>query len=156
MSSGNYQVFIPMSQTSTDGLPRTNPKDPKTSTEGAVLSFHNICYRVKVQSGFLLNRKTVEKEILINVKYVHERLFKQLYWQQWTSLVLPNASTGAMDILFVYMSVQIHRYTFIPLGSTGSKMVGSHVRYKLNFQKNGQTVFKVVIPCASTFVWETE
>ncbi|KAK1345743.1 hypothetical protein QTO34_008207 [Cnephaeus nilssonii] len=67
MSSNKDQVFIPMSQRNTDGLPRTTPKDLKTFTEGAVLSFHNICYRVKVQSGFLLNRKTVEKEILINV-----------------------------------------------------------------------------------------
>nr|KAF6385776.1 hypothetical protein mMyoMyo1_000069 [Myotis myotis] len=79
MSSGNDQVFIPMSQRNADGLPRTTPNDQKTFSEGAVLSFHNICYRVKVQSGFLLSRKTVEKEILIKVKYVHELLFKQLY-----------------------------------------------------------------------------
>ncbi|XP_054583514.1 broad substrate specificity ATP-binding cassette transporter ABCG2-like [Eptesicus fuscus] len=67
MSSNKDQVFIPMSQRNTDGLPSTTPKDLKMFTEGAVLSFHNICYRVKVQSGFLLSRKTVEKEILINV-----------------------------------------------------------------------------------------
>lgn len=42
-------------------------KDQKMFTEGAVLSFHNICYRVKVKSGSLLSRKTVEKEILMNV-----------------------------------------------------------------------------------------
>ncbi|XP_006084665.1 ATP-binding cassette sub-family G member 2-like [Myotis lucifugus] len=67
MSSDKDQVFIPMSQRNTDGLPGTTPNDQKTFSEGAVLSFHNICYRVKVQSGFLLSRKTVEKEILINV-----------------------------------------------------------------------------------------
>ncbi|XP_036310626.2 broad substrate specificity ATP-binding cassette transporter ABCG2 [Pipistrellus kuhlii] len=67
MTSGTYRVVIPMSQTNSDGLPRTTPKDPKTLPEGAVLSFHNICYRVKVKSGFLLNRKTVEKEILTNI-----------------------------------------------------------------------------------------
>lgn len=39
----------------------------KTFTKGDVLSFHNIHYRVKVKSGFLLGRKTVEKEILKNV-----------------------------------------------------------------------------------------
>ncbi|EPQ04338.1 ATP-binding cassette sub-family G member 2 [Myotis brandtii] len=65
MSSDKDQVFISMSQRNTDGLLGTTPKDQKTG--GAVLSFHNICYRVKVQSGFLLSRKTVEKEILINV-----------------------------------------------------------------------------------------
>ncbi|XP_015417012.1 PREDICTED: ATP-binding cassette sub-family G member 2-like [Myotis davidii] len=67
MSSGNDQVFIPMSQTNADGLPGTVPNDQKTFSEGAVLSFHNICYRVKVQSGFLCHRKTVEKEILTNI-----------------------------------------------------------------------------------------
>ncbi|KAF6128466.1 ATP binding cassette subfamily G member 2 (Junior blood group) [Phyllostomus discolor] len=68
MSSGNDQVFIPMSQANTSGHPRmTTPNDLKTFTDGAVLSFHNICYRVKVKSGFLLGRKTTEKEILMNV-----------------------------------------------------------------------------------------
>ncbi|KAM5338570.1 broad substrate specificity ATP-binding cassette transporter ABCG2-like isoform 2-T2 [Glossophaga mutica] len=67
MSSGNDQVFIPMSQTNTSGLPGTTLNDLKMFTEGAVLSFHNICYRVKVKSGFLLGRKTTEKEILTNV-----------------------------------------------------------------------------------------
>ncbi|XP_016068594.1 PREDICTED: ATP-binding cassette sub-family G member 2 [Miniopterus natalensis] len=67
MSSSNDQVFIPMSRTNTDGLPGMTSKDQKTFTEGAVLSFHNVCYRVKVKSGSLLSRKTVEKEILMNI-----------------------------------------------------------------------------------------
>ncbi|KAF6128467.1 ATP binding cassette subfamily G member 2 (Junior blood group) [Phyllostomus discolor] len=67
MSSGNDQVFIPMSQANTSGHPGTAPNDLKMFTDGAVLSFHNICYRVKVKSGFLLGRKTTEKEILTNV-----------------------------------------------------------------------------------------
>ncbi|XP_054447731.1 broad substrate specificity ATP-binding cassette transporter ABCG2-like [Pteronotus mesoamericanus] len=67
MSSGNDHVFLPMSQRHISGLPGTIPNDLKAVTEGAVLSFHNICYRVKVKSGFLLGRKTVEKEILTDV-----------------------------------------------------------------------------------------
>ncbi|XP_005401509.1 PREDICTED: ATP-binding cassette sub-family G member 2 [Chinchilla lanigera] len=67
MSSSNDQFCIPLSQRNTDGLPSMTSSDPKTCTEGAVLSFHNVCYRVKVKSGFLLCRKTVEKEILSNV-----------------------------------------------------------------------------------------
>ncbi|XP_053522351.1 broad substrate specificity ATP-binding cassette transporter ABCG2-like [Artibeus jamaicensis] len=67
MSSGNDQVFVPMSHTKTSSLPRMTPNDLTTFTEGAVLSFHNLCYRVKVKSGFLLGRKTTEKEILTNV-----------------------------------------------------------------------------------------
>ncbi|KAJ8781771.1 hypothetical protein J1605_010755 [Eschrichtius robustus] len=68
MSSNSYQVSVPMSKRNTNCIPETTSNDLKTFTGGAVLSFHNICYRVKVKSGFLLCRKTVEKEILKNVK----------------------------------------------------------------------------------------
>uniref|UniRef100_A0A8C5YVG0 ABC transporter domain-containing protein n=1 Tax=Marmota marmota marmota TaxID=9994 RepID=A0A8C5YVG0_MARMA len=51
--------------------------DPKSFTQGTVLSIHNICYRVKEKSGFLLCRRTFEREVLTNIKYVHE-LFKIL------------------------------------------------------------------------------
>ncbi|XP_029799169.1 ATP-binding cassette sub-family G member 2 isoform X2 [Suricata suricatta] len=67
MSSNNDQVCIPMSRRNTSDLPRTTSNNLKTFTEVAVLSFHNINYRVKVKSGFLLGRKTVEKEILTNI-----------------------------------------------------------------------------------------
>ncbi|KAM5282640.1 broad substrate specificity ATP-binding cassette transporter ABCG2-like [Hipposideros larvatus] len=67
MSSSNDQVFIPMSQTNSNGLSGMTANDPKSFTEEAVLSFHNICYRVKVKSGFLLGRKILQKEILRNV-----------------------------------------------------------------------------------------
>uniref|UniRef100_H0XH38 Broad substrate specificity ATP-binding cassette transporter ABCG2 n=3 Tax=Otolemur garnettii TaxID=30611 RepID=H0XH38_OTOGA len=67
MSSSNAEVYIPMSQSNPNGLPGTTSNDLKTAMEGAVLSFHNICYRVKLKSGFLHGRKTVEKEILSNI-----------------------------------------------------------------------------------------
>uniref|UniRef100_A0A8C3YLG7 ABC-type xenobiotic transporter n=1 Tax=Catagonus wagneri TaxID=51154 RepID=A0A8C3YLG7_9CETA len=67
MSSSSYQVSIPMTKRNTNGFPESTSNDLKTSAGGAVLSFHNICYRVKVKSGFLLCRKTVEKEILTNI-----------------------------------------------------------------------------------------
>ncbi|XP_037686157.1 broad substrate specificity ATP-binding cassette transporter ABCG2-like [Choloepus didactylus] len=70
MSSSNVQVFIPMSQRDTNGLPGMSSNNLKTFTEGAVLSFHNICYQVKVKSGFLLSRKTTEKEILKDINGV--------------------------------------------------------------------------------------
>ncbi|XP_037385751.2 broad substrate specificity ATP-binding cassette transporter ABCG2 isoform X2 [Talpa occidentalis] len=66
MSSSKDPVLITMSQRNTNGLPGTTSNDMKACSEGAVLSFHNICYRVKVKSGFL-GRKTFEKEILKNV-----------------------------------------------------------------------------------------
>uniref|UniRef100_A0A4X1STK7 ABC transporter domain-containing protein n=1 Tax=Sus scrofa TaxID=9823 RepID=A0A4X1STK7_PIG len=67
MSSNSYQVSIPMSKRNTNGLPGSSSNELKTSAGGAVLSFHDICYRVKVKSGFLFCRKTVEKEILTNI-----------------------------------------------------------------------------------------
>uniref|UniRef100_A0A8C0WRW5 ATP-binding cassette sub-family G member 2-like protein n=1 Tax=Castor canadensis TaxID=51338 RepID=A0A8C0WRW5_CASCN len=67
MSSSNDQVFITMSQRNTNGLPGMTSSDMKTITDGAVLSFHNISYQVKVKSGFLCGRKTVQKEILSNI-----------------------------------------------------------------------------------------
>ncbi|XP_068831849.1 broad substrate specificity ATP-binding cassette transporter ABCG2 [Capricornis sumatraensis] len=69
MSSNSYEVSIPMSK-KPNGIPETTSKDLQTLTEGAVLSFHNICYRVKVKTGFLLCRKTIEKEILANINGV--------------------------------------------------------------------------------------
>ncbi|KAM5159706.1 broad substrate specificity ATP-binding cassette transporter ABCG2-like [Callospermophilus lateralis] len=42
--------------------------DLKSITQGTVLSIHNICYRVKEKSGFLLCRRTFEREVLTNIK----------------------------------------------------------------------------------------
>ncbi|KAM5156570.1 broad substrate specificity ATP-binding cassette transporter ABCG2-like [Callospermophilus lateralis] len=67
MSSSNDQVVIPMLQRHTNDLPEMIAGDQETITQGAVLSFHNICYRVQVKSGSLLQRRTVEKEILSNI-----------------------------------------------------------------------------------------
>ncbi|XP_004848108.1 ATP-binding cassette sub-family G member 2 [Heterocephalus glaber] len=67
MCSTNENFFIPMLQRNSKDLPGMTPSDLKTCTEGAVLSFHNISYRVKTRSGFLFGQKTVEKEILSNM-----------------------------------------------------------------------------------------
>ncbi|KAM6177401.1 broad substrate specificity ATP-binding cassette transporter ABCG2-like [Erethizon dorsatum] len=65
--SGNGKVCIEMSQRNTSDLSSMTHSGSQTCTEGAVLSFHNICYRVKMKSGFLCGRKAVEKEILSNI-----------------------------------------------------------------------------------------
>uniref|UniRef100_A0A8C5YX76 ATP-binding cassette sub-family G member 2-like n=1 Tax=Marmota marmota marmota TaxID=9994 RepID=A0A8C5YX76_MARMA len=67
MTSSNDQIWISMLQRKPSDLPWMTSSDMQTFSEGPVLSFHNICYRVKVKSGFLLGRKTVEKEILSNI-----------------------------------------------------------------------------------------
>ncbi|XP_053260081.1 broad substrate specificity ATP-binding cassette transporter ABCG2-like isoform X2 [Podarcis raffonei] len=58
----NPQVGISMSETSTNGIP--GKKQIKAST----VTFHNIWYRVKTKSGFIGCRKTVEKDILRDIK----------------------------------------------------------------------------------------
>ncbi|XP_076966255.1 broad substrate specificity ATP-binding cassette transporter ABCG2-like [Callospermophilus lateralis] len=67
MSSNNDQVVIPMLRRHTNGLPEMISTDGETITQGAVLSFHNICYRGQEKRGSLLRRRTVEKEILSNI-----------------------------------------------------------------------------------------
>ncbi|XP_071470113.1 broad substrate specificity ATP-binding cassette transporter ABCG2-like [Marmota flaviventris] len=67
MSSSNDQNYIPFLQRNTTDLPEMTSSDLMTFPEGAVLSFHNICYREKVKSGFLFCRKTVEKKLLSNI-----------------------------------------------------------------------------------------
>ncbi|XP_075400144.1 broad substrate specificity ATP-binding cassette transporter ABCG2 [Tenrec ecaudatus] len=63
MDTVNVAISIPMSPTTNGQLGTTS----KACTEGTVLSFHNICYQVKVRSGFLCSRKLVEKEILKDI-----------------------------------------------------------------------------------------
>ena len=72
MASNNDPTVIPMIERPHCDLPETNTSDPKTLTEEAVLSFHNISYRETVQSGFPLWKKTQVIERLSNIKYVHD------------------------------------------------------------------------------------
>ncbi|XP_013008220.1 broad substrate specificity ATP-binding cassette transporter ABCG2-like isoform X2 [Cavia porcellus] len=67
MSSSNVEVSIPLSQRDTNDLSEMTSSDLKSCTKKAILSFCNISYQVKVKSGFLLGRKTVENEILSNI-----------------------------------------------------------------------------------------
>ncbi|XP_063103326.1 broad substrate specificity ATP-binding cassette transporter ABCG2-like isoform X2 [Cavia porcellus] len=67
MSSNNDQINIPLSERNVSSVSEMIPNDMKLHPEGAVLSFHNISYRVKMKSRFLLGKKTVEKDILSNI-----------------------------------------------------------------------------------------
>ncbi|XP_027709187.1 ATP-binding cassette sub-family G member 2 isoform X2 [Vombatus ursinus] len=71
MSAVEVQVIVPMSQTNING-PSESASGMSTGTEKqpstTVLSFHNICYQVKVKTGFIGCRKIIKKEILKNVK----------------------------------------------------------------------------------------
>ncbi|XP_061439038.1 broad substrate specificity ATP-binding cassette transporter ABCG2-like isoform X2 [Rhineura floridana] len=57
----NPQVSIPMSESSTNGIPSKNLMKATTVT------FHNICYRVKTKSGCIGCRKAAEKDILRDI-----------------------------------------------------------------------------------------
>ncbi|VTJ89284.1 Hypothetical predicted protein, partial [Marmota monax] len=61
MSSSNDQDYIPFLQRNNSDLPEMTSSDLKTFPEGAVLSFHNICYQEKVKSGFLFVGKQLRK-----------------------------------------------------------------------------------------------
>ncbi|XP_048669812.1 broad substrate specificity ATP-binding cassette transporter ABCG2-like [Marmota marmota marmota] len=67
MASSDDQICIPMLQRNTDELPGMTSSALRTSTEEAVLSFHDICYRVKVKHGFLPGQSKEELEILSDI-----------------------------------------------------------------------------------------
>ncbi|XP_061439037.1 broad substrate specificity ATP-binding cassette transporter ABCG2-like isoform X1 [Rhineura floridana] len=66
----NPQVSIPMSESSTNGIPSKNLMKATTVT------FHNICYRVKTKSGCIGCRKAAEKDILRDIKNVMNKMKK--------------------------------------------------------------------------------
>lgn len=69
MTDNQSDISIQMS--SINGLPsrKQSSLDPASSKETTV-TFHNICYRVKVKSGFICCRKKVDKEILKDINGV--------------------------------------------------------------------------------------
>ncbi|XP_074084233.1 broad substrate specificity ATP-binding cassette transporter ABCG2 [Macrotis lagotis] len=69
MSTDEIQVIVPMTQTNTNGSVESAAVtlSGTKKQEATVLSFHNICYQVKLKTGFIGCRKIVKKEILKNV-----------------------------------------------------------------------------------------
>ncbi|XP_064366458.1 broad substrate specificity ATP-binding cassette transporter ABCG2 isoform X2 [Dromaius novaehollandiae] len=68
MAEGQSHISIPMSDSSTNGSPRGQRSSPDLASRGgSTLTFHNICYYVKMKSGFLFCKKTVDKEVLRDI-----------------------------------------------------------------------------------------
>lgn len=69
MTENQTHISIMMSDSSINGIPnrKQSSQDPSVSG-GTTVTFHNICYRVKVKSGFICCRKTIDKEILRDIK----------------------------------------------------------------------------------------
>ncbi|XP_005044770.1 PREDICTED: ATP-binding cassette sub-family G member 2 isoform X1 [Ficedula albicollis] len=66
MAEDQPHLCIQMSEAGTNGIPRQSSPE-LAGRAGSVLTFHNICYRVKTKSGHLCFRKTAEKEVLRDV-----------------------------------------------------------------------------------------
>ncbi|KAH0615836.1 hypothetical protein JD844_026397 [Phrynosoma platyrhinos] len=62
----NPQVNITMMESSTNGVPSRKLSTWSTS-KATTITFHNICYRVKLKTGFFCCRKIVEKDILRDI-----------------------------------------------------------------------------------------
>ncbi|XP_062349075.1 broad substrate specificity ATP-binding cassette transporter ABCG2 [Cinclus cinclus] len=68
MAEDQPHLCIQMSESGTNGIPSRRQSSPDLAGRaGSVLTFHNICYRVKTKTGFLCFQKTAEKEILRDV-----------------------------------------------------------------------------------------
>ncbi|XP_031965969.1 broad substrate specificity ATP-binding cassette transporter ABCG2 isoform X1 [Corvus moneduloides] len=68
MAECQPHLCIQMSDSSTNGIPSRKQSSPDFAGKaGSMLTFHNICYRVKTKTGFLCFRKTADKEVLRDV-----------------------------------------------------------------------------------------
>lgn len=77
MAEDQPHLCIQMSESGTNGIPSRMQSSPDLAGKaGSVLTFHNICYRVKIKTGFLCFKKTTKKEVLRDVKYVFKHLFR--------------------------------------------------------------------------------
>ncbi|KAM6402130.1 broad substrate specificity ATP-binding cassette transporter ABCG2 [Pluvialis apricaria] len=71
MAEGQPHLSIQMSDPNTNGILGRKQSSPDLAGKGgSVLTFHNVCYRVKIKTGFLCCQKTTEKEVLRNVNGV--------------------------------------------------------------------------------------
>lgn len=69
MSKMEQHTAISMSEPSVNGLHFQKDFSPgsKKAASGSTLTFHNICYRVKLKTGFICCRKVVDKQILTDI-----------------------------------------------------------------------------------------
>lgn len=78
MAEGQPHLSIQMSDTKAEGTPGRKQSSPDAAGRGgSTLTFHNICYHVKMKTGFLGARKTYDKEVLRDVRYVFKHLFRE-------------------------------------------------------------------------------
>uniref|UniRef100_A0A8C3XY14 Broad substrate specificity ATP-binding cassette transporter ABCG2 n=1 Tax=Catharus ustulatus TaxID=91951 RepID=A0A8C3XY14_CATUS len=68
MAEDQPHLYVQMPELGTNGIPSGRQSPPELAGRaGSVLTFHNICYRVKTKTGPLCFRKTTEKQVLRDV-----------------------------------------------------------------------------------------
>ncbi|XP_071664074.1 broad substrate specificity ATP-binding cassette transporter ABCG2 isoform X2 [Patagioenas fasciata] len=68
MAAGQPHLGIQMSDWNTNGVPSRQQSSPDLAGRGgSILTFHNICYHLKMKTGFLCCQKTADKEVLRDV-----------------------------------------------------------------------------------------
>ncbi|XP_010184629.1 PREDICTED: ATP-binding cassette sub-family G member 2 [Mesitornis unicolor] len=67
MAEGQPHLSIQMSNSNTNGIPSIKQSSPDLAGRGSILTFHNICYHVKMKTGFLCCKKTANKQVLRDV-----------------------------------------------------------------------------------------
>ncbi|XP_064917920.1 broad substrate specificity ATP-binding cassette transporter ABCG2 isoform X2 [Columba livia] len=68
MAAGQPHLSIQMSDWNTNGVPSRQQSSPDLAGRGgSILTFHNICYHVKMKTGFLCCQKPADKEVLRDV-----------------------------------------------------------------------------------------
>ncbi|KAM6346628.1 broad substrate specificity ATP-binding cassette transporter ABCG2 isoform 2-T2 [Podargus strigoides] len=71
MAESQQHLSIQMPDSDTNGIPSRKQSSPNLAGRGgSVLTFHNICYHVKLKTGFLCCQKTAHKEVLRDVNGV--------------------------------------------------------------------------------------
>ncbi|XP_025897098.1 ATP-binding cassette sub-family G member 2 isoform X1 [Nothoprocta perdicaria] len=68
MAEDRSHISIQMSDSGTNGNPSGQQPPPDVGSKGgSTLTFHNVCYHVKMKNGFLCCRKTADKEVLRDI-----------------------------------------------------------------------------------------
>lgn len=68
MAEDQPHLYVQMPELGTNGVPSERQSPPELAARaGSVLTFHNICYRVRTKTGHLCFQKTAKKEVLRDV-----------------------------------------------------------------------------------------
>lgn len=112
MAEDQPHLYVQMPELGTNGVPSERQSPPELAARaGSVLTFHNICYRVRTKTGHLCFQKTAKKEVLRDVKYVSkfQHLFRICvsFISVWRAKLMPlshSAQHADEDIekLFVF------------------------------------------------------